>query len=448
MDDFFTAIKENNVPFITSWLSDTENDINCCDHHGFTAIHWCCRQNNLSLFEMFESRGSSCNVRNHGGDTPLHLAVSHSSYEIVKKLLKLKVPLDIPNIHGNTPIHYAFFWNDLRMIELLLQHGASPSMCNRSMKAPFDVCIPSLIPKIKTLANDYGFSLEAIPFCEDSMDDVPLADELGSLKLRQFLDINEVTLVECHKINHLGELWQGYWNDIPIALKKIYVYGEHKRLNLIFQEQYNRLRIFSNPNVLPVSAAIVVDDDVRLVAQWMPYGSLYNILHDSSGIVIDQKKVINFAIDICRGMVYLHSLEPLVPFLSLSSKHILIGHDLKAKISMLSVSTSIQDHTKITSPQWYSPEILIKGYMNVDCRSSDIWSFGIILWEMAGREIPFNDLSAMEIGMKIALQNIRPNISPGMPNVLIKFMKLCWNLEPNKRPRFDQLLPILLKIAS
>ena len=52
--------------------------------------------------------------------------------------------------------------------------------------------------------------------------------------------------------------------------------------------------------------------DLMVISQYMPYGSLYNIFHEGSGLVIDQHQAIKFALDIARGMAYFHSFEPLI----------------------------------------------------------------------------------------------------------------------------------------
>jgi len=44
------------------------------------------------------------------------------------------------------------------------------------------------------------------------------------------------------------------------------------------------------------------------------------------GIVVDQNQALRFALDVARGMEFLHSMEPLIPNLTLNSKHIMVGN--------------------------------------------------------------------------------------------------------------------------
>lgn len=73
-------------------------------------------------------------------------------------------------------------------------------------------------------------------------------------------------------------------------------------------------------------------------------------------IVIDQLQAAKFALDIARGMSFLHSLDPMVLRYYLSSKHIVVDEELSAKISMADTKFSFQEVGRLYSPAWMSPE--------------------------------------------------------------------------------------------
>lgn len=95
-----------------------------------------------------------------------------------------------------------------------------------------------------------------------------------------------------------------------------------------------------------------------------------------------------------------------------------------------------------------APEALQKKYTDINIKAADMWSYSILLWEMATRQVPFVDLSPMEIGMKIALEDLRITIPPGISSHMYKLIKICMNEDPGKRPSFDQIIPILDKMKS
>eukprot|EP00794_Sanderia_malayensis_P007501 gene7501-8332_t len=438
MEDIYSASRDGNVRFVRQWLDNIENDLNQGDDHGFTALHWACREGQMVIFEMLVARGGRINAKNHGGDTPLHLAAAHGKTNIAAKLLQHKATVNVTNEHGNTPLHYACFWNYEEIALELVGKGAYVSQCNKYEDTPLEKAKPQLGNILKEKAKAVGQDLSRIPFT---------GLEFLTLKSKNSgVDIDEIHLVEKISETFIAELHKGVWNNLPIVARRLKVRGYHKRINLHFCEEYPRLRIFSHPNVLPVVGAVTKMPNLMLISQYIPYGSLYDILHEGTGIVVDQVQAVKFAVDIAKGMVYLHSMDPLIPRLYLSSYHIMMDDDLTARISMADVRFSFQDHTKVYKPNWMSPEMMNNSPETCDQRAADMWSFSIILWELATREVPFVDLTPMEMGMKIALEGLRPPLIPGMSNHLNKLINIAWNPDPAKRPRFDQILPILQKM--
>lgn len=57
----------------------------------------------------------------------------------------------------------------------------------------------------------------------------------------------------------------------------------------------------------------------------MPRGSLYDLLHTTvGGLVVDTAQAVHFALDIAKGMAYLHSLERIIPEYFLNSFHVMV----------------------------------------------------------------------------------------------------------------------------
>jgi len=446
MEDIFSAAREGNVKFVRTFLENIENDLNEGDDHGFTPLHWACREGQMVVFEMLMARGARHSARNDGGDTPLHLAAAHGNKDIVIKLLQHKANVNLMNEHGNTPLHYACFWNMEGIAVELVNKGAHVSQCNRYDETPLDKATQFVKNLLRDKAKQGGQKLERKPFEEPKGLQNSNYDYSTLRGGSTGIDINEIHLMERISESVSGELFKGVWNNAPIVAKKLKIYGIHKRLDLHFNEEYPRLRIFSHPNILPVINAVTKQPNLMVISQFMPYGSLYDVLHEGSGIMLDQAQIIKFAFDIAKGMAYFHSLEPLIQKYHLNSFHMMVDEDLTVRISMPDVRYSFQDTTKVQAPNWMSPEMLRLNPASVEQRSADMWSFAIVMWELATREVPYSSLSPMECGMKIATEGCRPPLQPGMPSQLSKLISLCWNADPTKRPRFDQIMPILQKM--
>lgn len=448
MEDIYSASREGNVRFVKTWLENTSNDLNQGDDHGFTPLLWASREGQTAVFDLLLLRGARVTAVNDGGDNGLHLAASKSNKEIIQRLLKHKCPVNGSNAHGNTPLHYACFWNSEECAEELVKRGALVSQCNKYGETPLDKCKPYLAEILRDLAAQLGQDLKRIPF-KDYCSKTGKKDDLRDIKSRHsWIQPSEIDLTNKIGKTVTGEVWKGKWNDIHIIGKKLAIKIVNKRISRDFSEEYSKLRIFSHPNVLPVIGAVNDSKNLVVLSQYLPFGSLYNVLHEGTGIIVDQQQGMKFAVDIARGMEYLHSLEQLIPRLYLKSTHIMIDDDLTARISMADYRFSFMNLSKIESPNWMAPEVLQKSPEEVDQRSADMWSYAMILWELVTREVPFGNLSPMEVGMKVALEGLRPSVPPGSSTQMSKLVSICWNNDPTKRPRFDQILPILSKMAQ
>uniref|UniRef100_A0A3B3VGE3 Scaffold protein ILK n=1 Tax=Poecilia latipinna TaxID=48699 RepID=A0A3B3VGE3_9TELE len=438
MDDIFTQCREGNAVAVRLWLDNTENDLNQGDDHGFSPLHWACREGRSNVVDMLIMRGARINVMNRGDDTPLHLAASHGHRDIVGKLIQCKADTNAVNEHGNTPLHYACFWGQNQVADDLVNSGALVSICNKYGEMPMDKAKPELR---ELLREKMGQSLAKIPF-KDSFwkGTTRTRPRNGTLNKLAGIDHRQLSLTEKRNENHSGEVNI----DVKMFVRSSHVCLPSPRPTLASP------RIFSHPNVLPMLGACPSPPAPHpiIITHWMPCGSLYKVLHEGTSFVVDQTQAVKFALDIASGMAFLHTLEPMIPRHHLNSKSIMIDEDLTARISMADVKFSFQCPGRMYSPAWVAPEALQKKPEEINRRSADMWSFAILLWELVTREVPFADLSNMEIGMKIALEGLRPTIPPGISPHICKLMKICMNEDPAKRPKFDMIVPILEKMQD
>ncbi|XP_076061927.1 integrin linked kinase isoform X3 [Oratosquilla oratoria] len=401
----------------------------------------------MSIVEMLVSRGARINSTNLGDDTPLHLGAAHGHRDIVNYLLRHKADLNFVNEHGNTPLHYACFWGYALIAEDLVQAGALVSIANKYGDVPLDKCRGAMAKKLHTMAVDMGQNLEKVAFKDQSWLGLKTRSRDATLSRYKGINIDELALHTKMTTSPSGELWRGKWQGNEIVAKILTLRECTTRICRDFNDEFPRLRIFSHPNVLPVVGCSNSPPNLVVINQYLPHGSLFNLLHQETSIVVDTAQALKFALDIARGMAFLHSLDRLVPNLYLSSKHVMIDEDLTARISMADAKFSFQEKGKVYSPQWFAPEALTKKPKDLNVKASDMWSFAVTLWEMATREVPFADLSPMEAGMKIATEALRVSVPPGISPHISKLIRICMNEDPGKRPSFDMILPILEKMS-
>jgi ankyrin repeat protein len=163
-EDVYTACKTGDESFLKEWVLDSENDINTTDQHGFTPLHYACSHGHTNMVDYLLNHGARNDIINMGGDSILHLAVSHGKYDVVLRVLKSGPNVNVCNEHGNAPLHYAAFWNYIGICEILVKHGALITLANKNGATPFSKARPTLKRKLQALADEFGQSLQVIPY--------------------------------------------------------------------------------------------------------------------------------------------------------------------------------------------------------------------------------------------------------------------------------------------
>jgi len=149
-------------------------------------------------------------------------------------------------------------------------------------------------------------------------------------------------------------------------------------------------------------------------------------------------------------MLYMHSSRPSILHRDLKASNILIGENLtNCVICDFGLSRLAEERAALSSvggnvgtPYTMAPEIMDGSPYT---KASDVYSFGIILWEMWTGRIPFHGFKAIQLMFQVYSQGARPPTTP-VENIhpeLERLMRRCWEQNPEMRPQFDEILDIL-----
>lgn len=445
-EDIYSACKDGDEFFCNKWSMTPEHDVNQTDEHGFTPLHYSCMYGHANLMEIFLHKGARTDLINMGGDSLLHTAAAYGKYDIVVKLLRLNLDPNLGNEHGNTALHYAAFWNYIGICEVLVKNGAIVAMSNRYGDTPLSKARPRLRKKLEGLATEFGQSLVVVPHKKSR---TARKKDYMEFKQRQpEIERSQVTLGLKLGQDPYGEIWKGSWSGQTVCVKKLNRKEEQFNMDFLdsFPKEYLRLRIFSHDNILPL-LAVIVEPQVHTISILVTYGSLYRVLHDlDSEVKINIEEGVKFAQDICHGVTHLHSLEPLIPRFDLNPHNIMIDEDMTAKLDMSQARFSFMENNVSYYPNWCAPEIFQHRLEDIDRRAADMYSFAIIMWEIATGKVPFAGLKPLLAGLKIAKDNARPVMPKFVNHHLQRIIEICWNADPKKRPKFEKITPILDKL--
>ncbi|XP_051129519.1 serine/threonine-protein kinase STY13-like [Andrographis paniculata] len=180
-----------------------------------------------------------------------------------------------------------------------------------------------------------------------------------------------------------------------------------------------------------------------VVVEFLPGGTLKNLLYKNRKKKLAYKVVIQLALDLSRGLSYLHSKK--IVHRDVKAENMLLDSHRTLKIADFGVARveaqNPKDMTGETGTLGYmAPEVLDGKPYNRKC---DVYSFGICLWEIYCCDLPYPDLSFAEVSSAVVRQNLRPEIPRCCPSAVSNIMKKCWDANPDKRPDMDEVVQML-----
>ncbi|GAA0166216.1 non-receptor serine/threonine protein kinase [Lithospermum erythrorhizon] len=185
-----------------------------------------------------------------------------------------------------------------------------------------------------------------------------------------------------------------------------------------------------------------------VVVEFLAGGTLKNHLFKNRKRKLPFKVVIQLALDLSRGLSYLHSQK--IVHRDVKAENMLLDTSRNLKIADFGVARveaqNPKDMTGETGTLNYmAPEVLDGKPYNRKC---DVYSFGICLWETYCCDLPYADLSFAEISSAVVRQNLRPEIPRCCPSSLANVMRKCWDTNPDRRPDMDEVVKLLEAIDT
>ncbi|XVE81653.1 hypothetical protein DITRI_Ditri15bG0082500 [Diplodiscus trichospermus] len=189
-------------------------------------------------------------------------------------------------------------------------------------------------------------------------------------------------------------------------------------------------------NSLPSRACCVV-------VEYLPGGTLKHYLIRNRRKKLAFKVVVQLALDLARGLSYLHSRK--IVHRDVKSENMLLDAHRNLKIADFGVARveaqNPRDMTGETGTLGYmAPEVLDGKPYNRRC---DVYSFGICLWEIYCCDMPYPDLSFVDVSSAVVRQNLRPEIPRCCPSSLANIMRKSWDANPEKRPEMEEVVRML-----
>lgn len=248
-----------------------------------------------------------------------------------------------------------------------------------------------------------------------------------------------------------GTVFRAEWHGSDVAVK---VLGDQDFFEDQMKEFLREVAIMNrvrHPNLVLFMGAVTERPHLSIVTEYLPRGSLYHLLsRANAGEILDRRRRLRMALDVAKGVNYLHCLNPSIVHWDLKSPNLLVDKNWSVKVCDFGLSR-LKEHTFISSksvagtPEWMAPEFLRGEPTN---EKSDVFSFGVILWELLTMQQPWKGLSPVQVVGAVAFQNRRLSIPQDMSPAFATLVESCWADDPRQRPSFSSIVETLKKLIK
>ncbi|CAI0394416.1 unnamed protein product [Linum tenue] len=385
-------------------------------------ILWHAHQNDVAAVrKLLEEDSSLVKARDYDNRTPLHVASLHGWIDVAKCLIEFGADVNAQDRWKNTPLADAEGAKKHNMIELLKSYGGLSYGQNGSHFEPRPV--PPPLPN----KCDWEIDPSELDFSNSSM--------IGK--------------------GSFGEILKACWRGTPVAVKRILPSLSDDRLVIQdFRHEVNLLVKLRHPNIVQFLGAVTEKKPLMLITEYLRGGDLHQYLKEKGAL--SPSTAINFAMDIARGMAYMHNepnvivhrdLKPRnVLLVNSSADHLKVGDFGLSKLIKVQNSHDVYKMTGETgSYRYMAPEVF--KHRKYD-KKVDVFSFAMILYEMLEGEPPLASYEPYEAAKYVA-EGHRPIFrSKGFIPELRDLTDQCWAADMNRRPSFLEILKRLEKIKE
>uniref|UniRef100_A0A8C2XQI5 Mitogen-activated protein kinase kinase kinase 7 n=1 Tax=Cyclopterus lumpus TaxID=8103 RepID=A0A8C2XQI5_CYCLU len=233
-----------------------------------------------------------------------------------------------------------------------------------------------------------------------------------------------------------GVVFKAVWKGKDVAIKTI----ESENERNAFLVELRQLSRVNHPNIVKLYGSC--DNPVCLVMEYAECGSLYNLLHSADPQPhYTASHAMSWCLQCAQGVAYLHSMKPkaLIHRDLKPPNLLLVARGTVLKICDFGTACDIQTYMTNNkgSAAWMAPEVFEGSNYSEKC---DVFSWGIILWEVITRKKPFDEIGGSAFCIMWAVhRGTRPPLIKDLPEPIESLMTRCWDKEPSQRPSMEEV---------
>mmetsp|Transcript_48694 Transcript_48694/g.156439 ORF Transcript_48694/g.156439 Transcript_48694/m.156439 type:complete len:1083 (-) Transcript_48694:16-3264(-) len=255
-----------------------------------------------------------------------------------------------------------------------------------------------------------------------------------------------------------GEVFHGRWAGTHVAIKEIKDATPTDAEVVDFMLEIALLSQLNHPNIVRFWRGCAEirggSRSLLMVTEYVKIGGLSRLLHGHGGPPLPEPltlpQALSFALDIARGVQYLHTQRIL--HLDLKSPNVLVAPLWTAKLCDFGLAKIRGEHTMVqstlqgVSPVWAPPEMFNESEGGLT-EKADVYSFAVIFFELLTKRVPFQEVSAAQLPMLKSSGQL-PQIPAGVPEDCADLIRLCCAAKPGARPSMSGVVARVKEVAQ
>ncbi|KAK1378535.1 Dual specificity protein kinase splA [Heracleum sosnowskyi] len=366
--------------------------------------------------------------------------------DAIKELLSSGIDVNFRDIDDRTALHVSACQGKTQVVELLLSRGANVEARDRWGSTPLADAIHYQNHDVIKLLEKHGAKLLVAPMHVKNVREVPEYE----------IDPKELDFTNSVELTK-GTYRVASWRGTQVAVKKLAeeVTNDDDKVRA-FIDELALLQKIRHPNVVQFLGAVTQSSPMMIVTEYLPKGDLCAYMKERGQL--KPLKAVRFALDIARGLNYLHEIKPeAIIHRDLEPANILRDDSGHLKVAdfgvskLLKVTSRVKENRPVTcqetSCRYVAPEVF--GNEEYDT-TVDVFSFALILQEMIEGRPPFSAQQESEVPKAYAAKDRPPFTAPTKNYAygLKELIKECWSEKPANRPTFKKIIPRLESICD
>ena len=264
--------------------------------------------------------------------------------------------------------------------------------------------------------------------------------ETTRYKYEREIDRRQIKFIKKLLDGEFSELWEGLWNErIEVTIKKrkpqVMTQSDFLRMASLMEKLHHR-------RIVQLYGVCTQEEPIYIITEHTKRGNLLDYLRREGRLKLTHFELIDISIQVVEGMVYLE--ERNIIHRGISARNILFGENFGCKVANFETAHEIDEgsifeahnETMFLLSKWTAPEAATQNKFSI---KSDVWSFGIFLYEVVTYgQVPYPRMSDAQVFKFVQSGNRMPQ--PDVcPKEIYEIMLHCWQENPENRPTFETL---------